>query len=1074
MKNNVSRRIFLDFCKVPLCVSLLSLSSVAFATSSISNANNHSFSPELSTVKVEKTAKTQIQQKTIEVKGKVVFENGEPVIGANIIIKGTRTGVVTDLDGLFSLKVSSLNAPLCVLYLGYADLEVKPSTGKDMVIVLKENAEALDEVVVVGYGVQKKESVVGAISQVGSESLVKSGNSDIRSAIAGKLSGVLTMQKNGQPGSSSSDIIIRGISSWNGSSPLVLVDGVERSFNDIDPHEVNTISVLKDASATAVFGAKGANGVIIVTTKRGVEGKPKLYFSTSYGIQVPTRIPKHIDSYTTMSMYNEAVKNMGYYNKVLPQSILEEYRNPSTRLNSLRYPDVDWFDLLTKDFASTMNANVNLRGGTKFVKYFASLGYSHEGTMFESFHDGFCDTRYNYDRLNYRVNLDFNLTNTTTLAFNVGGNVGVRNKPNASPWEAMYQASTALYPAYYPEWALEEVPDLYYPDAEGIRLSDTQDANANPYTLMNQGKFSRHTSSQLYTDFILNQKLNFITKGLSFKGKCSFSTNYTMNTLKADWSFPSYQLRFDRLGTNLNPWQRQNETDNIWVQPPLDINVGGLEWFSKNLYYELALNYNRKFGNHNVTGLLLFNRSKKNSGTAFAYYNEAWVARATYDYKHKYLFEMNLGYTGSERFAPSNRFGFFPSFAFGWVASKEKWFKDNIKWMSKLKLRYSDGRVGSDSARDRWLYIGDYNKYGSLIYEGKTPNITAQWEEARKKDIGIEMGFFDNMFTLSVDLFDEHRSKMLLNPRSTTPLIGNNGFKALNKGKMKKHGFEIEARFKNTTSYGLHYNLRGMIGFNENRMIERDDLPYAPEYQKFAGKAYGGQHSGVITTGNGYFTSVDDIHNYVSPGLKPNELMVGDYRFLDYTGDGVITNLDLYPIEGSRFAPIVYSFGGGLSYKNFDFSILFQGNAGKWVTFNESFEVEFNQAAYRVHHSQLDFWSPDNLNANHEALHFDDSGQNKNLGWSGGDAYHGYDGRIKDRFWRKADYLRLKEIYLGYNLTPKFLKQLLGVSRVTLYGTANNVFTITDLIEGDPESIDFSKGFYPLMSSYKLGLKVNF
>ena len=1073
MKNKLGRRNVTSFCKVPLCVSSLFLSSVALAAPSENSVNSHLFSPALNGVAVQHSIMSHVQQDKIKIEGKVVDENGEPVIGANVLVKGTTIGAITDFDGLFTLNVPSLKSPLRITYLGYSELEVKPQAGKLMVITLKEDSETLEEVVVVGYGVQKKESVVGAVSQVQSETLIKSGNSDITSAIAGKLSGVLTMQQSGQPGSTSNEIVIRGVSSWNGSAPLVMVDGVERDFSDIDPNEVNTISVLKDASATAVFGAKGANGVIIVTTKRGVEGKPKLDFSGSYGMQVPTRVPDHIDAYTTMSMYNIGMKNMGRFSEVKTQQELNEYRNPSSRLNSLRYPDVNWFDMLTKDFASTVNANVNLRGGTSFVKYFASLGYTHEGSLFDSFHEGYCDTRYRYDRLNYRVNLDFNLTKSTTLSFNVGGNLGIKNSPSKSPWEAMYQTSSALYPAYYPEWALEEVPDMFYPDASGIRLSQTQDTNDNPYSILHQGKFSRNTSSQLYTDLILKQNLDFITKGLSFTGKFSLSTYYSMETLKANWTFPAYQLRFDRVGTNLNPWMREGESDDIWVQGPLDINVGGLGGFSKNLYYEFALNYNRKFGNHTVSGLVLMNRHKKNSGTAFAYYNEAWVARATYDYKHKYLTEINLGYTGSERFAPSNRFGFFPSFAIGWVPSEEKWFKENIKWMSKLKFRYSDGKVGSDSAPDRWLYISDYEKSGSHIYEGKTPNITAQWEEARKKDFGVEMAFLDNMITLGFDFFDEKRTNMLLNPRSTTPLIGNNGFKALNKGKMKKHGLEIEAGFNKTTAYDLNYRLNAMISFNENRILEKDDLPYAPEYQKDANKPYGGQNKGAVTTGNGYFTSVDDIHNYVTPA-DPSDMVVGDYRFLDYNGDGKLTDQDVYPIKGSQYAPIAYSFGGGFSYKNFDFNILFQGNAGKYVTFNESFEIEFNEGCYRVHESQLDYWSPTNLNANHATLRYIDSGKHPNYAWAGGDAYWGYKCMIQDRFWRKADYLRLKEIYLGYTFESKALKELLGISKVSVYSSANNVFTITNLVEGDPERKDFVKGFYPQMSTYKLGLKVHF
>lgn len=351
-------------------------------------------------------------QQLVAVNGTVLDQNGEPIIGANIQVKGTALGTITDIDGNFQIHNIPVNSKtLVVSYLGYATVEIQITKGKKMVIKLQEDSEMLQEVVVVGYGIQKKESVVGAISQVGNESITRAGTSDITSALSGKLPGVLTMQQSGQPGSTTNDIIIRGVSSWNGSAPLVLVDGVERDFNAIDPNEVKSISILKDASATAVFGAKGANGVIIVTTNRGTEGKPKFSASVSYGIQTPTRVGEHIDSYTTMSLFNVANKNQGHFANLKSDYELSEYHHPSSRLNTLRFPDVDWFDLLTKSFASTTNANLSLTGGTKFVKYYASLGYTHEGTLFDSFNEGFCDTRYKYDRLNYRMNLDFDLTN---------------------------------------------------------------------------------------------------------------------------------------------------------------------------------------------------------------------------------------------------------------------------------------------------------------------------------------------------------------------------------------------------------------------------------------------------------------------------------------------------------------------------------------------------------------------------------------------------------------------------------------------------------------------------------------
>ena len=563
---------------------------------------------------------------------------------------------------------------------------------------------------------------------------------------------------------------------------------------------------------------------------------------------------------------------------------------------------------------------------------------------------------------------------------------------------------------------------------------------------------------------------------MSFNGKVSLSTYYNNEVLKANKAIPIYELRFGNIGSGINPWFRQGQTgDEVYVDPTLDINVGGLQnGYYTNLYYEFSVNYNRTFGDHSVSALLLMNRQNKNTNTEFAYRNEAWVARATYDYRHRYLFEMNLGYTGSERFAPSNRFGFFPSFALGWVMSEEKWFKENVKWVSKLKFRYSDGKVGSDTASERWLYMSEYKKDGNYIYEGKIANATAQWEEARKKDFGIEIGLFDNMITLGMDLFDEQRTKMLLTPRSNTPLIGNSGFKQLNLGAMKKHGIEIEAGFKKKTSYGLGYNINAMISLNENRIIEKDDLPFAPEYKKDAGKAYGGEFQGSITTGNGHFNTIDDIHNYPTSSAIEN-MIPGDYRYLDYTADGKITDLDKYPIEGSLYPPCVYSFGGGLNYKNFSFNILFQGNVGKYVKYGEAFEIEYNGEAYRLHKSQLDYWTPLNHNANHNALRFiEGNAGNPLFGWAGGDTYHGYDIVLDGRSWRRADYLKLREIYIGYDFKNAAMKKTLGISNLTVYATGNNLLTFTKLVEGDPERRDFNKGFYPQMATYKLGMKLTF
>jgi len=1022
------------------------------------------------------SATTQPQPAQKNIKGTVKGNNDEPIPGATVMVKGTTIGTITDFDGNFNLVIPADSKFLTVSFVGLKTQEITIGSQTNFMISLSEETVGLEEVVVVGYGTQKKESVVGAITQVDNQSLVRSGTQNVTNAITGKLSGVLTIQQTGEPGSDNSEIIIRGLSSWNGSQPLVLVDGVERDFKSIDPNEVNTISVLKDASATAVFGAKGANGVIIVTTRRGIIGKPKMNFSGSYGLEKATRIPDHIDSYTTMSLLNVARMNGGQFEQLTPTHILDEYRNPSTPLNSLRYPNVDWFDLLTHPYAPTSNANFNVSGGTNFIKYFCSLGHLYQNDFFKTYKNGYDDARYWYHRINYRANIDFNLTKSTVFSLNVGGDVGIKNQPNSSPWRNLYATSPARFPAYFPEWVLEMVPDPDYPDANGIRLVQPfGEYTGNPYNNMHNGTFRRYLDTKLFTDLVLEQKLDFITKGLSFKGKASLSTYFRNNSLKADYSFPEYQLDYDKIGTNESPWYRSGQGDEVWYQAPLDINVGGLEGgYYRDMYYEMALSYGNTFAqNHSVSGLALINFQQKNSGTDFAYYNAGVVGRATYDYKHKYLFEVNVGYTGSERFAPGNRFGFFPSGAVGWTISEEEFFKNAVPWMNKLKVRYSDGKVGSDKAGSRWLYMSDYYTDGrGYIREDKGANVTAQWEEARKRDIGVEFGIFNNLISASVDFFDEQREKMLLSPRTVTVLVGNT-FKELNKGSLKKHGFEVELEFNKTTASQLNYWVKGIFGFNENRIIYKDDFPYAPDYTKDAGKPLGAQLNGVLLTGTGYFTSIDDIHNNPSPIIS-EKLNVGDYKYLDYSADGAITNLDKYPIDGSLYPPITYSFSSGFSWKGFDFHLMFQGNEGKFVDFNMTYEAEFLKGDYRIHASQLDYWRPDNPGANHSTLHFSGSSSADNLFWGGGEADKGYQIMIENRFWRDASYLRLKEIYAGYNFNSKLLKNLAGISNVLFYATANNLFTFTPLIEGDPERKDFYSGFYPQMSRLNLGLKFSF
>ena len=1018
------------------------------------------------------------QQPTIQAKGRVVDTNGIAIAGAAVTVKGGSTGgTISDAQGAFTLRVRKGDV-LHVSFLGFQAREIAVTDASPLTIRLAEETHQVEDVVVVGYGVQKKESVLGAISQVNNEQLVNSGTTNITNAIAGKLSGVTTIQTGGQPGNNDANIFIRGVSSWNGSTPLVLVDGVERSFADIDPNEVASLSVLKDASATAVFGAKGANGVIIVTTRTGSTGKPKMNISLSYGLDFPTMIPDHIGSAQTAELLNVALKNAQSYGSMIPRSEIEEYARPSSRINSIRYPDNDWFDIAMRRCAQTINANYNVSGGSQRVKYFLSLGYSHEGSIFKDFSE-WSNANFRYDRINYRSNLDFDVTRSTKLSVKVGGVLGIKDTPTdktvSGMFNMMYSASPMMYPAYYPAWVLEEIPDTDYPDASGGRLSSPRTAYfGNIRTSLSTGEFEQTTDNKLYTDINFEQKLDFITKGLSVKANVSLSTYYSRISQTATNSNPTFYIDWNRYDAgDGNPWIYSAASEHVYENTPYAVTRGAMQNnYYVTFYWEGALNYNRTFGDHTVTALALFNQRENVKGTAFPYHSQGVVGRVTYDYKHKYLFECNLGYTGSEQFSPENRYGFFPSVAIGWVPSQERFWKEAMPWWSKLKIRYSDGLVGSDSG-SRWLYFSDYVKGGdSYIYEGAAANAVAQWEEARKRDLGIEMGWLNNRLTLNLDLFDEKRTNMLVKP-NVTMLVGTS-YKEVNRGSMKKHGIDIELGWADKTPTGFGYNLTAMVSLNENRITNYEDAPYAPEYQKTAGKPYKGQTDGVSIVDSGYFESIDDIHNYPAYTTDWNFVNVGAYKYLDYSADGRLSVEDLHAIAGSQYPPVVCSFRAGFDYKGFEFSMLWYANLGKWVEYNKSWEIEFNKGDYRITHSQLDYWRPDNRDANHATLVYGGTSGHPMYMWAGGSGDAGAKMMLEGRTWRKADYLSLREVYLAYTFNAKRLRQKVGFRSLSLYLTANNLLTFTPLIEGDPASTTSTTGFYPQMTSLKLGVKIGF
>lgn len=1029
--------------------------------------------------------------KKITVTGTVVDESSVPVIGAVVTVKGNPAlgGAVTGNDGEFTFNVPA-GSTLEVSCIGYqAESKAFPEPGT-WFVTLKDDSIKLDEVVVVGYGVQNKESIVGAISQVNAATLEKSGSTSINNALAGKVSGLLSYSSSasGAPGENTESLMIRGLSSWNGNAPLVMVDGIEREMSELSPSEIASISVLKDASATAVYGAKGANGVILVTTKTGLKGAPKFHVNAEYSLSNPVMLPEHIDAITTANMVNEAYRIQGSFGSQYSQDALDAFVKGS---NPLRYPDTNFYDLMMNKFCQGMNADMSLSGGTDRVKYYMGASYVHEGSILKDLHE-LGETNYSSDRITWRLNLDINVTKTTQLSIKAGGNMTdtqgpITSSDSSSPVSSstifgyMYKASTISYPAYYPAWALDAYPDPDYPLEYGIRLGNRQgNLITNPYSFMVDAAYIRNEVNRINTDVILDQKLGFITKGLSASAKVGFTSKYSITKEKVFVNNPLWDINWTSVDMGLdNPWIRSTTSNYVWNLKPYkvshDNSAGGINTI---FYLEGAINYKRKFGkDHNVTALALYNQRQYNSGASFPKRNQSFVARATYDYKGKYLFEANAGITGSEQFAPSNRYGFFPSVAIGYYLSKEKFWKQAMPWWSTMKIRFSDGIVGSDNTTANWLYYTYWSKksvtnMGTYIVEGAAANENARWETATKRDLGFEMGWLDNKITLNLDFYNEDRNDILMSPVVT--MFVATSYKDINAGAMKKHGVEIEVGYKNHYTNGFAFETGAMFGISENRITLYEDLPYAPEYQKVAGTQYGAMRTGETVIDDRYFQSVDELHGYPTyTSSWGGNVVPGVYKFLDYNRDGIITSDDLHYVAGSVYAPGVYSVNFGCGYKGLSFNILGTGTIGKYIPLNGEAMVPFVANELNVHTYQTDYWTPYNRNSSAPVPMFSDL----MYSWGGGAAYgllsDGYDMGLMDYTWRKSDYFMIKEARLSYKFDFEKLRAT-AVKGLTVSLTGNNLLLVSKLKDMNPTGTKGLNAAYPQMRVVKLGVSFDF
>jgi TonB-linked SusC/RagA family outer membrane protein len=881
------------------------------------------------------------QNRTI--KGVVKDNLGLPIPGASIKLKTAGTTAISDGEGKYTIAVPAGPATLIFSFIGFTAQEITVAAGVSVQNVsLKEDNTNLNEVVVVGYGTQKKSTLTGAISTISSKEILQSPTSNVTNSLIGRTPGLGAVQRSGQPGSNSAVINIRGLATYNGSGAIVVVDGIERpDFGDIDPNEIETINVLKDASSTATFGIRGANGVIIVTTKSGKEGKPKVSYSGNASIQTYTGIPKALDAYSNAYLINEANRNDGLTSVTWSDAALQKFKDGS---DPIGYPNIDWFDYVTRKYYPQTQHNVNVSGGTKMVKYFASVGYLFEDGIFKQFDSPYqINSVPNYNRYNFRSNLDIKLTEDLEVSVRLGGRLQKRYQPSGlrsgtgsfsyDNVEAMIsrilQVPAFAYPVTLPDGRLAQNPSV------GTNIW-------NPLGVLTRWGTRNDDYNNVQSTFNINYNLGKLVKGLSFKANLGYDS-YFENTTRRNAVWAAYVI------------DRDTKEITIAGDRPRDEPLSGLIADNGGTIHtnlQAGFNYNRNFGKHNFTGLVLGTRQLINvqgstATTAPPRASQGVVSRITYNYNDRYFAEFNAAYNGSENFPVGLKYGFFPAVSAGWTVSNES-FMDDVKWLSYLKLRGSYGLVGSDEIGQRFLYITSYlrnaagftastpafTRPGMPVHFGDptsvvtypvvylpsssigNPEIT--WETGLKRNIGIESKFFKNSLSLNIDLFDENRKDILTQRNSGLTTLGQ-GYPALNVGEVYNKGYEVELDF-NKQKGELIYGLNAQVSFARNKIISRDEPVGAPSYQKQEGKRVG-QFFGYVT--NGFYTSQQDIDSYV-----PNELgrpIPGDLKYVDINGDGRINSDDRTAIGYSRVPEYIFSISPRVSYKGFSVTVMFQG-----------------------------------------------------------------------------------------------------------------------------------------------------
>lgn len=1026
-------------------------------------------------ITLKKKDEVSPQQSSVKsVSGLVTDSEGNPIIGVTIRVKDSDMGVITDVDGRYVIK-ASIGQTLVFSYIGFVAEERVVKNYVPINVRMMEASIGLEDVVIVGYGQQKKSSVVSSINTIGNDEL-RAPTRNLTNNLAGQLPGLIAVQRSGEPGYDNSEFWIRGVSSFKGgTTPLVLVDGVPREMQDVEPDEIETFSLLKDAAATAVYGAEGANGVILITTKRGQVSKARISVRAETSVSQPTRLPQYADSYQYLKAYNEALNNIGSPS-AFSDEVLANYRD---NVDPMLYPNVDWYDLL-RDFTTNSRVTINARGGTERARYFVSGAFYTESGLFESNTTDDYNSNIGLKRFNLRSNIDLDITKTTLVSVDLSGQYVHAHYPGVGTQDLFSKMSTVpsyLFPMIYEDGTIAGHPT---PNSNKV----------NPYNLLNESGYAKEWRTKIQSKISLGQKLDFITKGLMYKASLAFDANmlYTMSRSKTVSQY---------FATG------RDENGNLIFEEKVSGNntLGGASPGSsgnKTVYFENSLNYSRVFDDiHNVNGMLLYmQKDYQPHNQPLAYRKQGVVGRVTYMYDDRYSVEANFGYTGSETFAEGHRFGFFPAAGVAWYLSNEDFYGDGLRSvLNKLKIRVSLGRTGNDdTGGSRFLYRSSMNLgasgynvgytdgganggVGNGIIEDLFYSPDLGWEIEVKQNYGLELGLCDNKIDIQVDYFDNKRTDILLQRQTVSSTTGFQKMPWQNFGIVRNRGVDASIVLNGQVGE-VKLSGRGNFTFARNKILEYDEIPQMYEWMNVTGKRIGDRsvyvfdgfytYDDFIITGEGLDRVYELKEGVVTSGLA-GDIRPGDFKYKDMNGDGIINSFDaVRGLVDPENPEIVYGFGVSAEWKNISVSAFFQG-AGNTATILGQADNSYALWPFlygvdnsRIRTEFLNHWSdsdPYNFDVAYPRLRTEPHNHNN----------------AANTFWaRDASFLRFKNLEISYSL-PQKIAQKLGVQAARIYLMGNNLCVWDKLKMWDPEMGSRNSGTaYPLQRTFTLGLDVTF